>query len=46
MSSAWLLALGAACLFGLALVLTQFGLRTLMPSLGTLVSIPVSTALL
>lgn len=44
--AAWPLALGAAALIGLALVLTQFGLRWLTPSLGTLVSIPVSTALL
>ena len=43
---AWLLALGAAFLFGLALVLTQSGLRRLTPSLGTLVSIPVSTVLM
>jgi drug/metabolite transporter (DMT)-like permease len=43
---AWLLALGAAFLMGLALVLTQLGLRWLSPSLGTLVSIPTSTALL
>jgi drug/metabolite transporter (DMT)-like permease len=43
---AWLLALGAAFLIGLALVLTQFGLRRLTPSLGTLVSIPTSALLL
>jgi drug/metabolite transporter (DMT)-like permease len=39
-------ALGAALLFGLALVLTQPGLRYLPPRLAALVSVPASTALL
>src|SRR5579863_5696667 len=40
-----MLALGAAFLFGLALVVTQFGLPYLPPRLGALVSLPTSTAL-
>ncbi len=40
------LALFAAFVFGLALVLTQFGLRHVLPGHGALVSIPNSTVLL
>jgi drug/metabolite transporter (DMT)-like permease len=40
-----LLALGSALFFGLALVLTQFGLRRLSPLRGATVSVPVTTAL-
>src|SRR5258707_13138339 len=40
------LALAASWFFGLALVLTQFGLQQLSPRRGALVSIPTSTALL
>jgi len=40
------LALAASWFFGLALVLTQFGLQHLSPRRGALVSIPTSTALL
>jgi drug/metabolite transporter (DMT)-like permease len=40
------LALCASFLFGLALVLTQFGLRHMPPSRGASVSIPTSAALL
>ncbi len=40
------LALGASLFFGLALVLTQFGLRHMPPGLGALVSIPTSAGLL
>ena len=39
------LALGAATLFGLALVLTQVGLRYVAPLAGAAISIPSSTAL-
>ncbi len=44
-AAAWLLALGSAFCFGLALVLTQFGLRTMAAVQGASVSIPVSAAL-
>jgi drug/metabolite transporter (DMT)-like permease len=40
------LALCASFLFGLALVLTQFGLRHVPPSRGASISIPTSAALL
>ncbi len=40
------LALGASLFFGLALVLTQLGLRHMPPGLGALVSIPTSAGLL
>jgi drug/metabolite transporter (DMT)-like permease len=40
-----ILALGAAILFGLALVLTQTGLRYVAPLSGAAISIPSSTAL-
>lgn len=43
--AAWLLALGSAGFFGLALVLTQFGLRHLPPLSGAVVSIPTSALL-
>ena len=43
--AAWLLALGSAGFFGLALVLTQFGLRHLPPLAGAVVSIPTSALL-
>lgn len=39
---AWLLALGAASLFGLGLVVTQFGLRDMTPALGATFSMPVA----
>jgi drug/metabolite transporter (DMT)-like permease len=39
------LSLGASFLFGLALVLTQYGLRHMPPLHGALVSIPTSTVL-
>ncbi|HEY6704908.1 MAG TPA: hypothetical protein VI010_12475, partial [Xanthobacteraceae bacterium] len=39
------LAFGAAFLFGLALVLTQFGLRDVPPLAGAAISIPSSTLL-
>lgn len=39
------LALGASFFFGLALVLTQFGLRHMRPGEGTLISIPLLTAI-
>ena len=38
------LALGAATCFGLALVLTQIGLRTLSPMLGASISVPTTAA--
>jgi drug/metabolite transporter (DMT)-like permease len=41
-----LLALGASFLFGLALVLTQFGLRHVPPRRGASISIPTSAVLL
>lgn len=44
--NAQLLAFGASFLFGLALVMTQFGLRYATPSDGALVSIPTSGTLL
>jgi drug/metabolite transporter (DMT)-like permease len=40
------LALGASFFFGLGLVLTQFGLRHMPPSLGAMVSIPTLTSVL
>lgn len=40
-----LLALFASFFFGLALVLTQFGLRHTSPAKGILVSIPLVTAI-
>jgi drug/metabolite transporter (DMT)-like permease len=40
-----LLALCASCFFGLALVLTQFGLRHMRPGEGVLISIPLVTAI-
>jgi hypothetical protein len=39
------LALGASFFFGLALVLTQFGLRYARPSEGILISIPLVTVM-
>lgn len=42
---AWLLALASALFFGLALVITQLGLRRLSPRLGAVVSIPTATLL-
>jgi drug/metabolite transporter (DMT)-like permease len=44
-AAAWALALGSAFCFGLALVLTQFGLRSMAAIQGAAVSIPVSAAL-
>jgi drug/metabolite transporter (DMT)-like permease len=44
-TAAWLLALGSAFCFGLALVLTQFGLRSMAAIQGAAVSIPVSAML-
>jgi drug/metabolite transporter (DMT)-like permease len=44
-AGAWGLALGSAFFFGLALVLTQFGLRSMAAVQGAAVSIPVSAAL-
>ena len=44
-ADAWFLALGSAFCFGLALVLTQFGLRSMAAVQGAAVSIPVSAAL-
>lgn len=41
----WVLGLGSAFFFGLALVLTQFGLRHQSALLGALVSIPAATIL-
>ena len=38
-----LLSLGAALLFGVALVLTQFGLRELSPWQGASISVPSTT---
>jgi drug/metabolite transporter (DMT)-like permease len=43
-ADAWVLALGSAFCFGLALVLTQFGLRRMAAIQGAAVSIPVSAA--
>lgn len=43
--AAWLLALASAGFFGLALVLTQFGLRHLPPLTGAVASIPTSALL-
>jgi drug/metabolite transporter (DMT)-like permease len=45
-SAAIILALGSAFCFGVALLLTQFGLRGLSPLSGAAISIPVSTLLL
>ena len=45
-SAAIVLALGSAFCFGLALLLTQIGLRGLSPLSGAAISIPVSTLLL
>lgn len=42
----WVLALGAAFLFGLALALTPLGLRHLSPLRGATISIPAATAVL
>lgn len=39
---AWLLALGSASLFGLGLVITQFGLRDMTPALGATFSMPMA----
>jgi drug/metabolite transporter (DMT)-like permease len=44
-STAWLLALAAAFFYGLALVLTQFGLRRLPPLGGASISVPTAAAL-
>jgi drug/metabolite transporter (DMT)-like permease len=44
-AEAWILALVSAFFFGLALVLTQFGLRSMAAVQGAAVSIPVSAAL-
>lgn len=44
-AAAWELALAAAFFYGLALVLTQFGLRHLSATLAAVVSIPSSAAL-
>lgn len=45
-SAAIVLALGSALCFGVALLLTQFGLRGLSPLSGAAISIPVATLLL
>jgi drug/metabolite transporter (DMT)-like permease len=45
-SAAIILALGSAFCFGVALLLTQFGLRGLSPLSGAAIGIPVSTLLL
>jgi drug/metabolite transporter (DMT)-like permease len=45
LDSPWLLALGASFLFGLALVLTQFGLRHLPAGSGASISVPTSAML-
>lgn len=39
---AWALALGSAALFGLGLVVTQFGLREMKPALGAIFSMPTA----
>ena len=39
---AWALALGSASLFGLGLVVTQFGLRDMTPALGATFSMPMA----
>jgi drug/metabolite transporter (DMT)-like permease len=39
---AWALALGSASLFGLGLVITQFGLRDMTPALGASFSMPMA----
>ena len=39
---AWMLALGSASLFGLGLVVTQFGLRDMTPALGATFSMPMA----
>lgn len=39
---AWALALGSASLFGLGLVITQFGLRDMVPALGATFSMPMA----
>ena len=44
-ADAWFLAFGSAFLFGFALVLTQFGLRSMAALQGATVSIPVSAGL-
>lgn len=44
-ASAWLLALASAFFYGLALVLTQFGLRRLPPLGGASISVPTAAAL-
>lgn len=44
-ATAWGLAISAAFFFGLALVLTQYGLARLSASLGALVSLPASALL-
>lgn len=45
LAQAWVLALGAAFFFGLALVLTQIGLLRLTAALGVVVSVPSAAAL-
>ncbi|CAN0587813.1 unnamed protein product, partial [Laminaria digitata] len=39
---AWAFALGSASLFGLGLVVTQFGLRDMTPALGATFSMPTA----
>jgi drug/metabolite transporter (DMT)-like permease len=45
LGQAWALALSAAFFFGLALVLTQIGLKHLSAALGAVVSVPTATVL-